>query len=334
MNAAKYVLLVVLLAAPGYAGEKPQFMLEVVTAVQTEQAYGYTVPGTPSQSRTNCNGTSIDSGTTANLNADCATTTTPGSPARSGTRYGYSEDMRVIMPDGSHLTLWCREGYRICLHLAAGKYWAERDKDTVWIYCTYADQQQWDETGMSPGQRKANHAPEKVKYHVVGTWTDDIRAAVSKPPPATESKPKGLDAGLLAFSSLSDDIHAADASFGASLRALHADEVKCGEPEFGEAFVCKANDTSVIVAIIATRPLSDIYHYWLEKISDDFLEFRRVSLLGCKDDCNKVAEFVKGGEQACQEDGSVCLKLKTAYCKEVPSGTYPDINGQSRRCGN
>src|ERR1700686_1585483 len=100
MRAARYVLLVPLLPSLGYASKKPEFMLEVVKVVQTEQSHSYYAPGTPSQSRTNCNGTSTDHGTTATLNADCTTTTTPGRAAHTGTRYSYSEDMRVIMPDG------------------------------------------------------------------------------------------------------------------------------------------------------------------------------------------------------------------------------------------
>jgi len=230
--------------------------------------------------------------------------------------------------------LWCQEGFRTCLHLAAGKYWAERDKDAVWIYCTSADQEHWDETGMSPGQRKANHVVARIKYRVVGTWKNDSEGVPPKHSPATESRPKGLDPGILAFSTFNDDLHQADTSFGLSVRALQSDEVKCGEPFFGEAFVCKATDTSMIVGMVATRPLSEIQRYWLEKISGDFLEFKRASLLDCKDACDKVAAFINDGERASREDGSVWLKLRTAYCKEAPSGTYMDISGESKSCGD
>ena len=181
MGPAKCISLIVLLPALGYADKKPQFVLEVVKAVETVQARSYFVPGTPSQSHTNCNGTSIDTGNTATLNADCTTTTKPGNTPYSGTRLSYSEDMRVIMADGSHLTLWCQEGFRRCIDLAPGKYSAEQEKDTVWIYCTYADQEHWDETGMSPGQRKANHELERIKYRVVGKWNDEAKVAVPNP---------------------------------------------------------------------------------------------------------------------------------------------------------
>jgi hypothetical protein len=109
MKAAKYLSLMLLAPALGHADKKPQFSLEVVKSVQTQQVHSYYVPGTPSQSTTTCNGSSTNTGDTGTLNADCTTTTTQGRAPQSGTRYSYSEDMRVIMPDGSRLTLWCQE---------------------------------------------------------------------------------------------------------------------------------------------------------------------------------------------------------------------------------
>ena len=332
MKAAKYISLIVLLPALGYAEKKPQFVLEVVKAVQTEKSRSYYVPGTPSRSNTTCNGASTDSGTTSNLNADCTTTTTPGNAPRSGTRLTYSEDMRVIMPDGSHLTLWCQEGFRTCIHLGPGKYSAERESDTVWVYCTYADQENWDETGMSPGQRKANHVLERVKYRVVGTWNEESKSIEPNPTKTAESNSKGIDASLLAWSTLTNDTFTAGASFDSPHRTLQADEVKCGELTFGEAIVCKANDKSVVVGIVATRPPQEVHHYWLGKISDDFIELKRISTLDCKDNCADVNEFLRNSEQAYYKDGSVWMKLKTAYCNESPSGTYPDFNGHTKHC--
>ena len=334
MNPAKWILLTLLLPAIGSAGQKPQFVLEVAKAIQSEHASSYYVPGSPSQSRTSCNGTSNASGNTSTLDANCTTTTSPGSPARSGTRYVYSEDIRVIMPDGSHLTLWCQEGYRTCLHLAAGKYSAERDKDTIWIYCTFANQDNWSETGMSPGQRKASHTLEKIKYRVVGTWKDEPIAVGSNEPTGTRNQSKGLDAGLMMFANLTNDTSAAASSFDISRRPIQNDEVRCGEPFFGEAFVCKATDTSTIIGTVATRTPHEIYRYWLEKISDDYLELKRVSTIDCKEKCADATEFVTALEKANQDRDSVWMKLKVAYCKDTPTETYMDIDGQRKRCDN
>lgn len=332
MKTTRCMLLIVLLPSIGYAGQRPQFVLEIVKTTQTELASSYYTPGTPSQSHTSCNGTSVNSGSTGTLDADCTTTTSPGTPARSGTRYSYSEDMRVIMPDGSHLMLWCRAGYRTCLHLAAGRYTAERDKDTVWIFCTFADQDSWNETGMSPGQRKANHVVERIKYRVVGTWKDESRTAKPLDPEEPKIPPKGLDASLLTWSNLADDTFVAGTSFDTPRRAIQDSEVRCGEVSFGVALICKANDTSVIAGFAATRPPQEVYHYWLERISDDFIELKRVSALNCKESCADVAQFITDSEKAYHKNGSVWMKLEAAYCKEVPSGTYPDIDGQKKYC--
>jgi hypothetical protein len=165
------ILLILLLSIKsGFAAKRKAFQIEIVKAEQTLRTSTYTVPGTPSRSDTKCGGTAETTGTTSTVNADCQTTTTPGQAPASGAMYHYAEDIRVVMPDGSHLTVWCQQGLRACLHLKAGKYWAERDGDKIWIYCSYSDQELFDETGMSPGQRKANNETVKIKYHVVGTW--------------------------------------------------------------------------------------------------------------------------------------------------------------------
>jgi hypothetical protein len=170
MKVSTILLLLLLPFEPSYAAKKPQFQLQVIKPIQTLNTTTYSVPGTPSRSDSNCTGTVTQSGANSTVNAGCNTTTTPGTEASVGTGYRYSEDIRVLLPGGSHVTLWCQEGFRTCLHLKTGTYWAERYKDNIWIYCAYADQELFDETGMSPGQRKANHQIVRVKYRVVGNW--------------------------------------------------------------------------------------------------------------------------------------------------------------------
>ncbi len=327
------VTLLALSSFSGYAASKPQFQLELVNSVQTNSIQTYYVPGTPSHSTTDCNGTATGSGTTTNLNTDCTTTTTAGRAAYSGTRYSYSEDIRVIMPDNSHLTLWCQEGFRTCLHLASGKYRAERDKDKIWIYCTYANQKDWDETGMSPGQREASHQVNRVKYRVVGSWKDD-----SAPSSVSANESVGIDPGLMAFVDLNNDVNAGSSSLHSSARQMgdiKPDETICTtEVVFGEVYVCKVNAPNTIVALVATRSLPQMHRHWLEAMSRDFLELKRLSLLNCRgaDNCKEQADFIKGLEQGYHSDGSVWTKLWTRYCIEVPSGTYPDLNGEMRNC--
>jgi hypothetical protein len=330
---ARYLPVFAIMLPPliGQAGDKPQFTLEVVKAIQTERESSYYVPGTPSQSRTTCNGSSTDLGTTGTLSTNCTTTTSPGSASRTGEVLRYSEDMRVVMPDGSQLVLWCQEGLRTCLHLAAGRYQAERDKDTVWIYCTYADQENWNETGMSPGQRKANHVLVRVKYRVVGDWNkEEIRQIQADSP--SQAKPSRADPALIAWSNLANDTTAASGVFSYKRRDLQPSEVKCGEPFFGLALVCNASDLTVVVDTVATRPANEIYRYWLEKISDDFVESRRTAAIGCKDSCGEVNEFLKNEEIAYRKSDSVWSRLRTAYCNDVGVGNFPDLDGRSSAC--
>jgi hypothetical protein len=115
MNSLKALLLLLFMCLPfesGFAAQKTQFQLQVISSTQKLDSVVTSVPGTPSRSNTNCNGTVTGSGTTSTVSEDCKTTTMPGTAASVGTRYHYSEDMRVLLPGNTHLTIWCQEGYR------------------------------------------------------------------------------------------------------------------------------------------------------------------------------------------------------------------------------
>jgi hypothetical protein len=96
--------------------------------------------------------------------------------------------------------------------------------------------------------------------------------------------------------------------------------------------VCNASDLTVVVDTVATRPANEIYRYWLEKISDDFVESRRTAAIGCKDSCGEVNEFLKNEEIAYRKSDSVWSRLRTAYCNDVGVGNFPDLDGRSSAC--
>ncbi len=147
---------------------------------------------------------------------------------------------------------------------------------------------------------------------------------------AASTSPGTLDSGLLAFSTLNNDIGMAGSFFSEQIRALHSDEVECGEMWFGRALACKSNDKTVIVATVVTQPMSVVYRHWLEQISKDYIKLKQ----NCRN--SKVdPEFVRSMEQAfhdTDDENGVWVKLKTGYCNEVPSGTYPDIDGKMQNC--
>ena len=140
-----------------------------------------------------------------------------------------------------------------------------------------------------------------------------------------------LDPALLTWSTVTNDINMTSSFFREPLRALHSDEVECGEMWFGRALACKANNTDVAVATVVTKPMSVVYRYWLEQISKDFGVLRQY---GGKS--KGAAQFIEELEQAVgnpENEDSVWLKLRTAYCNEEPSGSYPDVYGTLRYCG-
>lgn len=142
------------------------------------------------------------------------------------------------------------------------------------------------------------------------------------------------DGHLLPFVTFNSDIHMANTFFDEPLRVLRRDEIKCAEPWFGRALACKSTTPTVVVAAVVTQPMSVIYRYWLDELSKDFMKYKHESLSNCRgtDNCKKVEEFVQQGESASQDDDSLWMRLKTAYCNEVPEGRYPVLNGTVQNC--
>lgn len=158
MKRSTAVLCLLLCATASQAKEKPKVRIEVVDTQSSTRQFTYYVPGTNGRSTTNCddNATAIDLGggvATANGTTNCTTTSTPGSPASTGVRNIPQAHVHAIMPDGTHVTLWCQSGFRHCSTLNAGYYAAEVDGNSVWVY------------GRDLGGKE-----HKVKYHYVGGW--------------------------------------------------------------------------------------------------------------------------------------------------------------------
>jgi hypothetical protein len=151
-------LVLLLVAIAALAKDKPRITIQVVGTDTSTRQFTYYVPGTNAHSNTNCdsNATAIDIGggmTTANGTTNCTTTTTPGSPASTGVRNIPQAHVHAIMPDGTHITLWCQSGFRRCNTLSAGYYSAQIDGNSVWMF------------GHDLGGQE-----HKIKYHYVGGW--------------------------------------------------------------------------------------------------------------------------------------------------------------------
>jgi hypothetical protein len=146
MRGISLTLLVLSLATTTVAKDKPRITVEVVGTQSSERQYTYTVPGTSGTSSTNCNtngngsvyGTSNGNSNNGTINTNsttnCTTTSRPGTPSTTGVRSIAQENVRVIMPDGQHVTLWCQAGFRACAGLRPGNYSAEVKGNSLWIY--------------------------------------------------------------------------------------------------------------------------------------------------------------------------------------------------------
>lgn len=158
MKRATSALFLLLLSTIALAKDKPRITIQVVDTQTSTRERTYYVPGTNAQSRTNCdsNATAIDLGggmASANGTTNCTTTTTPGRPASTGVRYIPQAHVHAVMPDGTHVTLWCQQGFRRCETLNTGSYVAEIDGNSVWMY-----------------GHDLSGKEHKVKYRYVGGW--------------------------------------------------------------------------------------------------------------------------------------------------------------------
>ena len=154
-----YLVLVLVAIAPAVAAKNPAkvIRIQVVTSKASQRQYGYTLPGTQGTSNTNCNsdatGTTLGNNTTINGTTNCTTTTTPGTPARTVVNSIAQEHVYAVMPDDSHVTLWCQAGFRRCSYLQPGFYSAEIKGNSLFILAHDLSGKEF-----------------KVKYHAVGGW--------------------------------------------------------------------------------------------------------------------------------------------------------------------
>lgn len=149
-----------------WAGDKSTVTIQVVDSNTWEKDVAVRHAGTAS--RTNCDTTGNTSGTiydtggststvSATTNATTNCTTTPGSPAYTSHTQIRQESIHAVMPDGTHVLLWCQAGFRKCASLAPGTYRAELDgKSAVKLYVYSL----LDKTKMIG----------KIKYRASGTW--------------------------------------------------------------------------------------------------------------------------------------------------------------------
>jgi hypothetical protein len=140
-----------------FASQPIQVTIQVVDAKASERHVTSYVPGTNSHSNTNCdsNATAYGTGDTVNANGttNCTTTTTPGTPGHTVEREIPQAHVFAVMPDGSHVTLWCQVALRHCATLSPGSYQAEVKGNVAWIHV-----------------KKLDGSDSKIKYHSVGGW--------------------------------------------------------------------------------------------------------------------------------------------------------------------
>ena len=144
------------------ANTQGRIRIQVVTSESAQRDLTYADPGSPERSTTHCNSdssasaiglggvaTAQESGTT-----NCTTITRPATPPSTVVIGSLRQaHVHAIMPDGTHVTLWCEKGFRDCRTLSAGFYFAEVKGNTVWMHGA-------DLSGKE----------HRIKYRLAGSW--------------------------------------------------------------------------------------------------------------------------------------------------------------------
>jgi hypothetical protein len=142
-----------LLAVSASAKDKIAVTIQVVSSQASVREFTGALPATAGKSTTSCDTNGDVIGGQVSANTDCTTVTTPGKPAEKIVTHIEQEHVRVVMPNGDHVTLWCQVSWRRCVSLQPGSYEAELKGDVAWIY-----------THDLAGKIR------KTKYLAVGGW--------------------------------------------------------------------------------------------------------------------------------------------------------------------
>jgi hypothetical protein len=146
MSRISAALIVLILATPVLAKDKPRITVQVVGTETGSRQFAYTTPGTAGTSTTNCTasgngsvygttyGNAVNGTVDTNSTTNCTTTNRPGTPPTTVVGSVAQEHVRAIMADGTHVTLWCQAGFRQCASLRPGYYSAEVKGNTVWMF--------------------------------------------------------------------------------------------------------------------------------------------------------------------------------------------------------
>jgi len=152
-----FCLLVLASCIPCLAADPVLVKITVVDTASSDKVLTHTMPGTAAHSSTNCNANATATGygnsASANGTENCTTTTTPGRSPQTHTVVIAQQNVHAVMPDGTHITLWCQAGFRHCVALAPGEYKAEVKGNVAWIHVP-----------------KLDGSDDKLKYKAEGGW--------------------------------------------------------------------------------------------------------------------------------------------------------------------
>jgi hypothetical protein len=165
MTVKRRFLVVLFIALPlaVFAKDQPTFQIEVIGTDAWQRDLAIHHAATAGTSDTNCNTNgNIDTSTygnttsgSVNATTNCATTSTPGTPAYTTHHAIQQESVHAIL-NGQHVTLWCQAGFRKCANLSPGTYTAEGDGDKalrIYVYSLIS-----------------HKLMGKMKYRLVASW--------------------------------------------------------------------------------------------------------------------------------------------------------------------
>jgi len=164
MKALLAAVLGLLLAGPRCLAAQ-KMKIEIVEATQHVTISGGPKPGTPEKKETRCKTVEKDGEKTQ----DCTTVTTPAvPPSNEPVQMAVTFSAKIILPDGTHASLFCAEGAKECGTIQSAT--PERTKET-WN----GPSKTVTGLGMFEAKRRNNEivlfTPNgKRRYQIMGSW--------------------------------------------------------------------------------------------------------------------------------------------------------------------
>jgi hypothetical protein len=147
-------LALLLVTVPCLASDPVSMKIQVVDTSVTETQSNTGVSGYAGHSSTRCdNPVGYGNSSSSRPSTNCSNTGISAGAGHSADKSILQINVHAVLPDGTHVTLWCQTSLRHCSALSPGEYVADVKGNDAWIHLP-----------------KMDGSADKIKYRSIGGW--------------------------------------------------------------------------------------------------------------------------------------------------------------------